>query len=62
MYLSIVACFVVLAVVIFGVLTFGRGGEFNRKWSNKIMRLRLVTQAIAVALILTAVLLAQAGY
>ena len=62
MYLSIAACLIVLAVVLFGVLTFGRGGEFNRKWSNKIMRLRLVTQAIAVILIMTTVLLAQAGY
>ena len=62
MYLSIAACLIVLAVVLFGVLTFGRGGEFNRKWSNKIMRLRLVTQAIAVILIMTTVLLAQAEY
>ena len=61
-YLSIAACLVVLAVVSFGIITFARGGEFNRKWSNKIMRLRLVTQAIAVVLIMVTVLLAQSGY
>ncbi len=61
-YLSIASCFVVLAVLVFGVVVFARGGEFNRKWSNRIMRLRLVTQAVAVVLILVTVLLAQAGY
>jgi len=62
LYLSIAACLVVLAVLTFGVVVFARGGDFNRKWSNKIMRLRLVTQAIAVVLILATVLLAQSGY
>ena len=61
-YLSIASCLVVLAVLTFGVVVFARGGEFNRKWSNKIMRLRLVTQAIAVVLIIVTVLLAQSGY
>ena len=61
-YLSIAASLVVLAVLTFGVVTFARGGDVNRKWSNKIMRLRLVTQAVAVVLILTTVILAQMGY
>lgn len=61
-YISIAACLVVLAVLTFGVLVFAKGGEFNRKWANKIMRLRLVTQAIAVVLIIVTVLLAQSGY
>ena len=61
-YLSIAASLVVLAVLTFGVVTFARGGDFNRKWSNKIMRLRLVTQAVAVVLILATVILAQMGY
>ena len=60
-YAAAIACFVVLAVLAFGVFSFARGGEFNRKYSNKIMRLRIVTQAIAVALILAAVIAAQSG-
>ncbi|WP_340107704.1 twin transmembrane helix small protein [Pikeienuella sp. HZG-20] len=60
-YMAAGACFVVLAVLMFGVLCFARGGEFNRKYANKIMRLRILTQAIAVALILAAVLTAQMG-
>lgn len=60
-YVAIGACVVVLLVLLFGVLTFARGGEFNRKYSNKIMRLRLAAQAIAVALILLAVWLGRQG-
>lgn len=61
-YLSVATCLVVLVVLIFGVIVFARGGDFNRKWSNKIMRLRLLTQAIAVVMILVTVVLAQTGY
>ena len=30
---------------------FAKGGDFNRKHANRIMRLRIIAQAIAVALI-----------
>ena len=53
--------YLVLAVLIFGVATFARGGEFNRKYSNKIMQLRILVQFIAVILILGAVALARMG-
>ena len=59
---AVVTCFLVLGVLIFGVLTFARGGAFNRKWSNKIMRLRILVQFIAVILIVAAVALARMGY
>jgi hypothetical protein len=35
-----------------GVGGFGMGGEFNRKHANRIMRYRIIAQAVAVALIL----------
>lgn len=60
-YAAIAACVVVLAVLAVGVFSFAKGGEFNRKYANKIMRLRIVTQAIAVVLILAAVLARQGG-
>ena len=47
-----IAVLIVVAILMFGVGTFGKGGEFNRKYANKIMRLRIIAQAIAVALIL----------
>jgi threonine/homoserine/homoserine lactone efflux protein len=58
---AVVACFSVLVVLMIGIFSFARGGEFNRKYANKIMRLRIITQAIAVVLILAAVLVAQSG-
>ena len=53
--IAFIACLAVLGVLLFGVGSFARGGEFNRKYANKIMRLRLLAQAIAVVLILIAV-------
>jgi hypothetical protein len=35
-----------------GVGGFSQGGNFNRKYANKIMRLRVVLQAVAIILIL----------
>lgn len=46
------ACLAVLGVLLVGVGGFAKGGEFNRKYANKIMRLRLLLQFIAVILIL----------
>lgn len=42
-----------------GVLGFARGGEFNRKYANKIMQLRLLLQFIAVLLIIAVVAFAS---
>ena len=47
--LSLVAVFVVLLVGITGML---RGGDFNRKYGNLLMRLRVATQGLAIILIL----------
>ncbi len=32
-----------------GLLAMARGGDFNAKWSNKMMRYRVLFQAIALA-------------
>ena len=47
----ILACLAVLAVLLVGVGGFAKGGDFNRKYANKIMRLRLLLQFVAVILI-----------
>ncbi|MFT4794643.1 MAG: putative membrane protein affecting hemolysin expression [Paracoccaceae bacterium] len=60
--ISLIACLAVLAVLLFGVGTFAKGGDFNRKYANKIMRWRIIAQAIAVALLLLTGLLASSGY
>jgi hypothetical protein len=49
--LAAIACLAVLAILLVGVGGFARGGDFNKKYANKIMRLRLLAQFIAVILI-----------
>ena len=41
-----------LIVLFAGVITMGRGGEVGRKYGNKLMRLRVIMQGIAVLLII----------
>ncbi|NDV02366.1 twin transmembrane helix small protein [Pseudoroseicyclus tamaricis] len=46
------AVLLVAGVLLFGIGTFGRGGEFNKRNANRIMRWRVGTQAFAIAMIL----------
>lgn len=46
------ACLAVLVVLMIGIGGFARGGDFNRKHANRLMRYRIIAQAIAVLLIL----------
>jgi hypothetical protein len=55
------ACLAVLGILVFGVGTFGRGGEFNRRNANKIMRWRIGAQFVAVMLILLFVWVRRMG-
>ena len=48
----ILAMAAVAIILMIGIGGFGRGGEFNRKYANKLMRLRIFAQFIAVLLIL----------
>ncbi len=59
--LVVIAVLIVLGILMFGVGTFGRGGDFNRRNANKIMRWRVIAQAVAIALILLFVLLRSRG-
>ena len=62
--LFLVTAFAALAVLIIlmvGIGGFARGGAFNRKHANRIMRYRICAQAVAVALILLFVYLRKSG-
>lgn len=48
-----VACLVVVAILALGIGSFAKGGEFNRKNANRLMRYRIYAQAIAVVLLMT---------
>ena len=50
--LVIIAVLVVLGILMVGIGGFAKGGEFNRKHANRVMRYRLIAQAVAVALVL----------
>ena len=51
----------VAGILMFGIGSFGKGGEFSRKYSNKMMRWRIIAQFIAVMLILLFVWLRGKG-
>jgi len=46
--LSIILLIAVGAVLIFGIGTLFKGGETNKKYSNKLMQLRVLLQFIAI--------------
>ncbi|MCU0906895.1 MAG: twin transmembrane helix small protein [Rhodobacteraceae bacterium] len=46
------AALLVLGILAVGIGGFGRGGEFNRKHANRLMRYRIAAQFLAVVLIL----------
>ena len=52
----IVAMVATLAVVIVGVVSMARGGAFNKRNANRLMRLRVILQAAALACFVLAVL------
>ena len=55
------ACLVVLVILMFGIGGFAKGGEFNAKYANKIMRLRIIAQFVAVLLLVGFVWLRSGG-
>ena len=46
-----VACLAVVAILLVGIGGFAKGGDFNRKHANRIMRYRIIGQAIALILL-----------
>ncbi len=56
-----IACLVVLGILLTGIGGFAKGGDFNRKHANRIMRYRIYAQFVAVVLILLFVLIRRGG-
>ena len=42
----------VLIVLLIGIISMLKGGEFNKRWGNKLMRARVALQGLAIILIL----------
>ena len=47
----------VVIVLLTGVVGMARGGDFNAKYGNKLMRLRVILQGLAVVLFILLVVL-----
>ena len=51
--MAIILCLLVLIVLMLGIGSFLKGGEISKRYSNKLMRIRIIVQAIAVLIIIT---------
>jgi len=62
LFVLVILSMAIVAIVLLTVMVgFGRRGEFNKKYANKIMRLRIVAQFFAVILILVFVYFSESG-
>lgn len=50
MILVVIAMLVTLGVLFTGLFAMARGGEFNAKYGNKLMRWRVMAQGVALLL------------
>ena len=54
-----VAIGIVFLVLLAGLYTLWKGGAVSASWSNKLMRIRVLAQAIAIAIILLVLYFSQ---
>ena len=53
---AVASVFIVLCL---GLYTLWRGGDTARSWSNKLMRIRVLAQAIAIVIIMAVLYFSQ---
>jgi hypothetical protein len=56
-----VAIFVVFVILCLGLYTMMKGGTTSASYSNKLMRLRVIAQFIAILLIMAVLFFSQSG-
>ena len=54
-----IAIAVVFVVLCLGLFTLMKGGETGRTWSNKLMRIRVLAQFVAILIIMVVLYMAQ---
>ncbi len=54
-------CIAVAVILLIGLAGFAKGGDFNRKHANRLMRYRVITQGVAVIVIVLLVWLRHKG-
>jgi Hypoxia induced protein conserved region len=50
-----------LASLMVGVFSMGKAGEFNRKYGNRLMQLRVLFQLLTIGCLVLALIAYQAG-
>ena len=56
-----VAIVAVVASLFGGLYSMAKGGEFNARWGNRLMRARVVSQGCAIVMIVLYVIVLKAG-
>ena len=54
-----IAMAAVLGVLVLGIISMVKGGEFNKKYANKLMQARVMLQGVALAMLVLAFLSQQ---
>jgi len=49
--LVVISALITLGILLFGVITMIRGGDFNKRNGNKLMRARVIMQGVTIALL-----------
>jgi hypothetical protein len=57
-----VALFVVFVILCLGLYTMMKGGETAATYSNKLMRMRVVAQFVAIVVVMAVLLFSQSGH
>ncbi|MDD3020630.1 MAG: twin transmembrane helix small protein [Alphaproteobacteria bacterium] len=57
--LTVLTLFAVVGVLLLGLVTLLKGGELSKKYGNKLMRLRVILQAVCLALLASLWILTQ---
>jgi len=60
--LLLIALAAVALVLALGVFALSRGGDFGRKWSNRLMRVRVAVQFVAILLLAAAFWFQYSGH
>lgn len=50
--LVIIALAVVLAILLAGLVVMAMGGQVSKEWSNRLMRYRILAQAVAILIVI----------
>ena len=53
-FLVALAALMTLGILVAGMVAMIRGGEFNRKYGNKLMQWRVMAQVVALGLVMIA--------